>query len=288
MYSSTRRSDDIRRRHPSRRLRDPFASRRGRHGRGLPGEGFPARPRRRHQGPPGNGGEGRRTSRPLRAGGPCARRAQPPRHRHDLCGRGIREHALSRDGARGGRKPRHGDPFGRPSPRRVLRDRDAARRSAVRGARARHRAPRPEARQRHGHPRGSRQGARLRPGPGRRARLRSEPHEHADGEPHQPDGRGPGLRHRRLHVSGADARRQGGRAVRRLLARRRALPDVDRRAPVSGGERRGPDLLDPARPASSVTDLRADVPPHLSRILRRCLEKDPATATRPPATCTTS
>ncbi len=25
----------------------------------------------------------------------------------------------------------------------------------------------------------------------------------------------------------------------------------------------------------SVTDLRADVPPHLSRILRRCLEKDP-------------
>ena len=74
-----------------------------------------------------------------------------------------------------------------------------------------------------------------------------EPHEHADGEPRGSDERGPGLRHGRLHVSGAGAGRQGRCAVGRLLPRRRSLPDGDRRAAVPGRERGGHDLLDPAR-----------------------------------------
>ena len=78
-----------------------------------------------------------------------------------------------------------------------------------------------------------------------------EPHEHADGEPRGPDRRGPGLRHGGLHVAGADAGRASRRAVGRLLPRRRALPDGDRRASVPGRERGGPDLLDPARHAAS-------------------------------------
>ena len=49
---SERAASDARRRHPPRSLRNPRAARRGRDGGGLPGAGYAARPRGRHQGPP--------------------------------------------------------------------------------------------------------------------------------------------------------------------------------------------------------------------------------------------
>ncbi len=98
--------------------------------------------------------------------------------------------------------------------------------------------------------RGTRQGAGLRARQARERGLKPQRHEHADGEPRGADQRGPGLRHGRVHVSGAGARSPGRRAVGRLLPRRPALPDGDRQAAVPGRERGGHDLLDPARHAA--------------------------------------
>ena len=172
-----------------------------------------------------------------------------PEHRHHLRGRRGRRQPFSRHGAGGRRNPRHPPRAGRSPAPAVLRDRRAARRRVVGGARTRHRAPGPEARQRDGDARGPRQGAGLRARQARGRGLQSRSHEHSDREPRGPDERGPGLRHGRLHVSGADAGRQGRRAVGRLLPRRRLLPDAHRRAAVSRRERGGHDFLDPPRHA---------------------------------------
>ena len=79
------------------------AARRGRHGRGLPGAGHEARPRRRDQGPARVRGGRSRDAGAVRARGEGGRGALPPEHPLDLRLRNAGWRLLRRDGASRGR-----------------------------------------------------------------------------------------------------------------------------------------------------------------------------------------
>ena len=90
------------------------------------------------------------------------------------------------------------------------------------------------------------------------------------------------------YMSPEQARGPPGRPrLRRLLARRPALRDGDRRAAVQGRHAAVGALGDPRETPAAVSDLQHDLPRELSRIVQRCLAKDRRTATRPPTTCAT-
>ena len=162
-------------------------------------------------------------------------------------------------------------------------------RRSVGGARARDRAPGPETLQCHVDPGGTRQGPRLRPGEARGFDLRRQRLRNADRQQHGADGRGQGVRHGRLHVPRAGARREGRRSLRCLLSRRRPVPDAHGRPAVSRRFERGHDLLDPSRPALAG---HRDPPGSSASPARgssaAAWRRSPATATRHPATSTTS
>ncbi len=97
---------------------------------------------------------------------------------------------------------------------------------------------------------GPREGARLRPGQARLSRARRDRlgGAHAELARGHPPRRRP--RHPRLHVAGAGRGPPGGRAVRRLLVRRRALRDAHGPAALRRGERAVAAVVDPARHAA--------------------------------------
>ncbi len=216
------------RRRPRRALRGAAAARGRRLRRGLPRPRPAARPRRRDQAdPPGvvrrpRPARGREASLPPR--GPGRGPAAAPEHRHDPRHRLVAVHELHRDGARQ-RRDAAGPARGpRPaSSRRGAAGRRADRQGARPRARERRRPPGREARERDDRAvgRGEGHGLRHREGGGRPAH-RDRPRD----------------RDAELHVARAGARRDGGRAVRPLLARLRALRVPDGPAPVRGGERR--------------------------------------------------
>ncbi len=82
-------------------------------------------------------------------------------------------------------------------------------------------------------------------------------------------------RHGALHVAGAGARAADRRAHRSVLARRRALPDGDRRAAVPGRHVGGGVRGDPEpRPAAGRPRSTRACRPRFGRILEKALEKD--------------
>ena len=148
---------------PSRSLRDPRPDRRGRDGRGLPGEGPAARARRRDQGPAGVvlGRPG--PPAPLRAGGAGRGSPEPPEHHGRLRHRLVRRRAVRRPELLEGETLRAELAGERLTPRKAI---DYATQIA-RGLAAAHekgdRPSRPEAREPLRHEGRPRQDPRLRP-----------------------------------------------------------------------------------------------------------------------------
>ena len=118
---------------------------RGRHGRGVPGDRHPARPRGRDQGPAAGLHRGSRAPGPLRARSEGAGAAASPEHRLHLRARAGRRRAGAGHGARRGTDARR--PAGERAhrPRGMPDHRPPDRRGARGGARQGHRPPRPQA-----------------------------------------------------------------------------------------------------------------------------------------------
>ena len=250
----------------------------GRHGRGLPRARLAPRPRGGDQGAPRGGGRRSRSGSP----GSSARRA---RWRRSTTRTSSRIFEVEEDGGirflamelRRGREP--GSllaPGGLPLPRFDAIALPLAER-AVGRARARHRAPGPEARQRHGHARRAREGARLRPG---QAGERADPIPTSGSTPTESradlTSEGQVLRNGRLTCP------RSRRAARTWTRGRTSFRCGVVLYQMLTGERpfRGAtaaDLISSILRDTPVpvTDLREDLPPHLARIVRRCLEKDP-------------
>ncbi len=267
MRRSTRRGARLAlgRRRVRRALRDPGPARARGHGHGLPGVRPRARRDRRDQGAPARHGArvgARGAALPLGdppgAPRPAQERLLGVRRR-----RGPRP-ALHLHGARGGGEPGAGRARDRrAAPRRGLERRAAGRRRSRRDPRGGRRAPRPE----DGQPDARPEGRRARDGLRHRQAARGERGRHGDGH-RQPDGDA------RVHEPGAAARRGRGLPRRPLLARRRDLRAVHRRASRSGATRRSPRSC-----ASSTTLPFLDLPQlpgPLRPVLARALAKSPA------------
>ena len=234
--------------HPPRALRDPRADRRGRHGRGLPGEGHAPRAATSRS------RSCRRTCppRPSSASASSARRRRSRSSRTRTSARSTTSATrtaptTSSWSTSRARRSRTGSAAGRSrSSRRSASAIEIA--DALDTAhRQRHRAPGPEARQRDADEVG-REAARLRPREARRADASpvvsgDEPADGAPGEPAADD-----ARHdpRDVPVHGAGAARGQGRrrAHRHLRVRLRALRDGDGPEGVHGQEPGVADRLD--------------------------------------------
>ena len=266
--SVERPSDDAHSRYAPRLPRDRRADRRGRDGRGLPGEGFEARPRRGPQGAAGRDGVEPRTAREVPARGPRRGRAESPPHRDDPSVGGVGRGALPDHGARrrGRSSRRRGDRPSRGSSRC-----HRARRRARGGAREGDHPPGPEARQRHGGPRRAGQGARLRSrqvvveaaASGRQATTGS-------GRPSRGRSWGP--------CRTCRPSRSRARPLDRALDIFSLGIILYEMRPGSGRSSESSAELAMARSCAthrdpSVVELRADLPSELGRVIGRCLEK---------------
>ena len=217
-----------------------------------------------------------RSPAPLRAGGAGRGGAQPSEHARALRRRHARRRALPRVRAARGRdaaRARSARGAAAAAQGRRLRrpDRERPRRRARQG----HRAPRPQAGEpvRHHTTGGSRSSTSA--WPSDEARLAgADASVETVSSPHRA---GRGARHGRLHVAGAGARPARRSSRGHLRVRRGALRDGDRAAGLLGRDVGGDAVApscneEPPDLAASV----AAVPPALERILRRCLEKNPA------------
>ena len=225
-FSEVRFQDDFgvlglgRHRLEARSIRDPRQGRRRWIRRRLPR----ARPGAR----PGGGDQdaapsrGRRHARGVAARSARRFGAEPPFDRHHPRLRRGRRLGVHRHGVGRGRDPARDDRARASGAAHRLGSRQAARLRADARARRRHHAPRSQARERDGAPGRRAQGPRLRPGAAPARRV-----HHAAGHAHQ-GGVGDGA----VHVAGAAPRRAARCGFGSLLARRAALRDGHRTAPV--------------------------------------------------------
>ncbi len=208
------------------------------------GDRSPPRTQRRAEGPRGRGGHarGRRARGRALDRGPHGREDRSPRHRPDPRGG---PHGVWRAVLHDGSRPRHLAEGARPRGpaahgARAL-DRAGGRGCDRRRARARRRPLRSQAWQRPPRRGGARACPRL------RARVRDERHVRR-GLP--ADARIPSV-----HVARADRRRAAHRGDGRLFARRRALRDAHRHAPLPRrDDRRAPRRGDPRRARAALRE----------------------------------
>ena len=215
----------------------------GRHGRGVSRARYEAQPRRGAQSP---SGRPRRRCRPdcaIQARSAAARVAQPSSYRIHLRIRGKWRHTRAGARARRGPDARRPHRTGSASARRGTANRATNRRSRRGRPRTRRRPSRPEAGQHQAAAGWDRQGARLRPCQGARARRRRGclVVDVADATAAGRDGHRGDSRNPVVHESRAGAGKTRRQAQRHLGVRLRALRDVDRAAPLRGrGRHRGP------------------------------------------------
>ena len=187
----------------TRAVRDPRASRRRRHGRGLPRARLEARSRGGGQGPPRAPDVEPRRPRALRARSQGRRGPLPPEHPRDLRLRHARGRVLCGHGAPAGgdaaRQARRVDGDAAPGRRLVPADREGPIGRSRQGCRA----SGPQARQRLRVQRRPREDPRLRPREADRFADR-EPHQCSHGNGPHRAGNGPG--HDGLYVAGASPR----------------------------------------------------------------------------------